>query len=545
MHDVEIDRALLIETFVAEAGELLAHLEETLVALEARPGDGELLHALFRDAHTLKGGASLVGFDAVKDLAHELEDVLERLRDGTLAVGGALVTTLLRAVDLLRSSVGRAAAGNVEADGESAAFRRRLAQVAAGAGAASSTPAEGTRSERTEPAERASAVTLRVDVAKLDRMLDLAGEIAVARGRLDELLERGVGSAEVLEAHRDADRLHLDLQELVMKARMVPIGPTFHPYARTVRDLALAHGKQVRLVFQGEDVEVDTAVAEHVRDPLGHMVRNALDHGIEAPAVRRAAGKDPTGEIVLRAFHEAGSIVIQIADDGAGLDRARIAERAVALGLAEEASRVTDEEAAALVFEPGFSTAARVTDVSGRGVGMDVVRRNVEALRGSVTIESERGRGTAITLRLPLTLAMIQGFRVRVADETYILPLDAVVECLELPAGEAAAGSQRGILPLRGKPLPYVRLRDHFSLPGDRPRRENVVVVRHEALVAGLVVDALVGECSTVLKPLASMFDGVVGVSGSSILGNGRVALVLDAAALLRDTVKRAARAAA
>jgi two-component system chemotaxis sensor kinase CheA len=384
-----------------------------------------------------------------------------------------------------------------------------------------------------------------VDVTKLDRMLDLSGEIAIARGRLGEMLERGADAAEVLEAHRETDRLYLDLQELVMKARMVPIGPSFHQHVRTVRDVASTQGKLARLVVEGEDVEVDTAVVEHVRDPLGHMVRNALDHGIEPPAARRAAGKDPTGKVVLRAFHDAGSMVIQVVDDGAGLDRERIAERAVALGLADDVSRVSDEEAARVVFEPGFSTAARVTEISGRGVGMDVVRRNVEALRGSVTVETTRGRGTAITLRLPLTLAIIQGFRIGVGDETYVLPLDAVVECLELPADEAAAGAPRGILPLRGRPLPYVRLRDHFSLGGERPRRENVVVVRHGAQAAGVVVDVLQGECSTVIKPLGKMFDGVAGVSGSSILGNGRVALILDVAGLLRDTLKRAARAAA
>jgi two-component system chemotaxis sensor kinase CheA len=294
-------------------------------------------------------------------------------------------------------------------------------------------------------------------------------------------------------------------------------------------------------VVEGEDVEVDTAVVEYVRDPLTHMVRNALDHGIEAPAARRAAGKDPVGKVVLRAFHEAGSMVIQVIDDGAGLDRGRIAEKAVATGLVADASRLSDEDLARLVFEPGFSTADRVTELSGRGVGMDVVRRNVEALRGSVAIESTPGHGTAVTIRVPLTLAIIQGFRVAIGDEVYILPLDAVVECLELPSGETEAGTTCGIVNLRDRPLPYLRLRDHFGLAGERPERENVVVVQHGSQSAGVVVDALHGESSTVIKPLGSMFKAIPGVAGSSILGNGRVALILDVAGLLRETLRRAA----
>ncbi|WP_242342583.1 chemotaxis protein CheA [Anaeromyxobacter terrae] len=554
MDELGIDRDLLVQTFLAEAEETFGRMEQALVALEARPGDEAILHALFRDAHTVKGGAALVGFDGVRELAHDLEDVLERLRGRSLGVTDALVTLLLRSVDVLRDSLGAAAAGAAEVPPAALAFRRRLAAAAQAAGSDPGAPRspDGTgrgAGDAYEPAgtSHASARTLRVDVTKLDRMLDLSGEIAVARGRLGELLEQraGAGAEQLLEAHREADRLYQDLQELIMKARMVPIGPTFHPHARTVRDAATALAKRARLVVEGEDVEVDTAVIEHIRDPLTHMVRNALDHGIEPPDVRRARGKAPIGTVVLRAFHEAGSMVIQVSDDGAGLDRARIAARAVAQGLAPDAARVSDEEAARLVFEPGFSTADAVTELSGRGVGMDVVRRNVEALRGSVAIRSAPGAGTEITIRVPLTLAIIQGFKVGVAEETFVLPLDSVVECLELPVEESATGAPCGILNVRGAPLPYLRLRDHFALGGARPARENVVVVRHGAHTAGVAVDALHGECSTVVKPLGRMFAGVVGVSGSSILGNGRVALTLDVGGLLRETLRRAARAEA
>jgi two-component system chemotaxis sensor kinase CheA len=553
MDELEIDREALLQTFLAEAEETFVHMEQALVALEARPGDDSLLHSVFRDAHTLKGAAGLVGFDAVRDLAHDLEDVLERLRKKTLPVSDTLVTLLLRSVDVLRGAVADGAAGKTASSDAVAAFRLRLAAAAAatpGAGEAGGAPPPppggGSAGDGgdgpVQPQPATSGRSLRVDVGKLDRMLDLSGEIAIARGRLGEMLERGVAThAELLEAHRETDRLYLDLQELIMKARMVPIGPSFHQHLRTVRDVATAHGKQARLVVEGEDVEVDTAVVEYVRDPLTHMVRNALDHGIEPPAARVAAGKDATGKLLLRAFHEAGSMVIQVVDDGAGLDRRRIGEKAVAMGLAADASRLSDEDLARVVFEPGFSTAERVTEISGRGVGMDVVRRNVEALRGSVAIESAAGRGTSVTIRVPLTLAIIQGFKVGVGEEAYILPLDAVVECLEMPAAETAAGTSCGIINLREKPLPYLRLRDHFGVAGERPARENVVVVQHGAQAAGVVVDALHGESSTVIKPLGAMFKGIPGVAGSSILGNGRVALILDVAGLLRETLRRAA----
>jgi two-component system, chemotaxis family, sensor kinase CheA len=555
MDDIEIDREALLQTFLAEAEETFVHMEQALVALEKRPGDDSLLHGVFRDAHTLKGAAGLVGFDAVRDLSHDLEDVLERLRKKTLAVSDALVTLLLRSVDVLRGAVADAAGGKLAPSEAVVAFRRRLADAAVSAGGSagaasgpppppphSSGPSGDGGDAPAHPQPAASGRSLRVDVGKLDRMLDLSGEIAIARGRLGEMLERGVAThGDLLEAHRETDRLYLDLQELIMKARMVPIGPSFHQHLRTLRDVATAHGKQARLVVEGEDVEVDTAVVEYVRDPLTHMVRNALDHGIEPPASRIAAGKDPTGKLVLRAFHEAGSMVIQVVDDGAGLDRKRIAEKAVASGLAADGARLSDEDLERIVFEPGFSTAERVTEISGRGVGMDVVRRNVEALRGSVAIESEPGRGTSVTIRVPLTLAIIQGFKVGVGDEVYILPLDAVVECLELPPAETAAGTSHGIINLREKPLPYLRLRDHFGLEGARPPRENVVVVQHGAQAAGVVVDALHGESSTVIKPLGAMFKGIPGVAGSSILGNGRVALILDVAGLLRETLRRAA----
>jgi two-component system, chemotaxis family, sensor kinase CheA len=320
---------------------------------------------------------------------------------------------------------------------------------------------------------------------------------------------------------------------------MVPIGPTFRQHTRTVRDLATSSGKQARLEIEGEDVEVDTTVVNLIRDPLTHMLRNAVDHGLETPEKRQAAGKEPCGLIRLKAFHDTGNIVIQISDDGAGLNRARILEKARSRGLATKAE-LSDSELFRLIFEPGFTTAEKVTDVSGRGVGMDVVRRNIEALRGTVSVESKEGAGTTLTIRLPLTLAIIEGFLVGVGLETYVLPLDVVVECVDLPESERSITASEGMINLRGKSLPYVRLRHMFGGEIENSVREQIVVVQHHDLRAGFVVDALYGENQIVIKPLGKLFQGLPGVSGSTILGNGRVALILDVPAIVTGLSKAA-----
>ncbi|HXH62578.1 MAG TPA: chemotaxis protein CheA, partial [Gemmatimonadales bacterium] len=376
---------------------------------------------------------------------------------------------------------------------------------------------------------------------KLDRMLNLTGEIAIARGRVAQQLSAlpsEIGQ-EILEAHREADRLQLELQEQVMKARMVPVGPVFRQYARTVRDLARAHGKSVSLVIEGDDVELDTRVVERLRDPLTHMIRNTIDHGIESPELRAALGKAVEGRLTLRAAHDGGLIVIEVRDDGAGFNRERIAERARALGLATDPERLSDAELLPFVFAPGFSTAEVVTDLSGRGVGMDVVRRNIESLRGTIAITNAPGEGAVISIRLPLTLAIIDGFGVGVGDETYVVPLDAVLECLSLPRDTHRDGDGHGVLNLRGDPLPFLRLRDRFTVAGDAPAREHVLVVQHAGGRAGIAVDTLFGERQAVIKSLGTVLDGLSGVSGSTILGDGKVALILDVPALLREATGR------
>ncbi|HET7789938.1 MAG TPA: chemotaxis protein CheA [Gemmatimonadales bacterium] len=534
MHLSDQDRELLLRTFVTEATEALKEMELALIALEASPDDAELLNDVFRRAHSLKGDAAMVGFPAIGQFAHSVEDILSRLRDRELAVTPELVTALLRAVDVLRRMTGAVSDGEGALPEDGGAVLATLTELAA----VTPAPALATIATAAEHVDAGEARTLRVDVAKLDRMLNLTGEIAIARGRVAQMLAGlpGLEAREVLEAHREAERLQMDLQEQVMKARMVPLGGVFRQYGRIVRDVARAHGKSVALVIEGGDVEVDTRVAERLRDPLTHMIRNTLDHGIESPDLRAALGKPAEGRLTLSAAHDGGQIVIEVRDDGAGFNRSRIAERARAMGLAAQPETLPDAELLAFVFEPGFSTALEVTDLSGRGVGMDVVRRNIESLRGSIAITSVEGEGSTVTIRLPLTLAIIDGFSVGVADETYILPLDQVLECLALPRDARSDAGGRGVINLRGEPLPYLRLRDRFGVPGAAPAREHVVVVRLAGHSAGIAVDSLYGESQAVIKSLGSALDGVPGVSGSTILGDGRVSLILDVPALLRQT---------
>ncbi|MFQ5882236.1 MAG: chemotaxis protein CheA [Candidatus Methylomirabilales bacterium] len=544
---MDADYEAVLRTYQVESEEQLGQMEEALIALETRPEDEETLEAIFRVAHTLKGNASSFGFPRVAELAHAIEDVLEHLRNRTLPVTGGLMSLLLRAVDALRQMVPDAVAGVEQTQPVYATLLRQLAEK--GATAAEAEEKEeianlAAMERRKRPFGRRRediqawmdcTRTLRVNIEKLDRMLNLSGEIAIARGRLTEMLAREVGRTEIQDACRVLNALSMELQEQIMKVRMVPVGPAFRQHIRTVRDVAQAHGKVARLVIEGGDVEVDTTVVEHLKDPLAHMIRNAVDHGIEPPGLRKAEGKDPCGCLTLRAYHEAGGIVIQVADDGAGLNRERIVERARSLELVAEPEKLTKAEVYRLVFEPGFSTADTVTDLSGRGVGMDVVRRSIEALRGSVAIDSREGEGTTITIRLPLTLAIIEGFCVGVGRETYVIPLDAVIECLDLPEGERRRVNGCGVINLRGQALPYLRLRDVFGLDGAAPLRENIVVVHHGGGMAGLAVDALHGESQAVIKPLGKLFHGLPGVLGSTILGNGRVALILDVPGLLRE----------
>jgi two-component system chemotaxis sensor kinase CheA len=529
----EIDREAIVQTFLLETEEHLGQMEEALVALESHRDDEDAVQTIFRIVHTLKGNSVSLDLTQVARFAHVLEDLLDRLRTHALAVTPALVTLLLRSVDAIRSVLPEELSGVTSLRAEHEALLAELSSWLSGEGMDAAAPiAPG---PLTQSAGQGLG-TLRVAISRLDRMLDLSGEIAIARGRLGQMLA-SAGLAPSLEAHKDMDRLFLDLQEQLLAARMVPVGPTFRQQARTVRDVALKHGKRVALVLEGEDVEVDTTVIEQVRAPLMHLVRNAIDHGIEPAEVRVARGKSPEGRLRLRAFHETGHIVIELSDDGGGLDRAKILERGRERGLIRTDAPLSDDEIDRLIFEPGFTTADGVTDLSGRGIGMDVVRKNIEALRGTIVVTSHPGVGTTVTMRLPLTLAIIQGFLVGVGGETYVIPLDAVLECVDLPAPAADPGAETGVITLRGQPVPYLRLRAALGVGGRPTQREAIVVIRHKDGRAGLAVDTLRGEAQAVIKPLGEPFGTIPGVAGSTILGDGRVSLILDAVGLVESAI--------
>ncbi len=525
------DHAQIVEAFVTETDEILTHLEELLLQLEESPDDDELLNAIFRGAHTIKGNASCLQYEELTAFAHVFEESLERLRNGEEQATKARVSRLLDALDALRDIAARSIVGYGTLTPEQETLMQQLLHETTEAAGSQHVDALTTNVDGLKARNFSSDRTLRIAIEKLDKMLDLTGEIAVARGHVRQLAAQ---DERVLDAVRELDRLSFDLQELVMNARLVPLGPALRPFQRVVRDVAASRQKSVTLVIEAGEVEVDTTVIEQLKDPITHMLRNAIDHGIEDTDARIAAGKSPVGTVRISAAYESGGIAIRLSDDGQGLDENAIAARARSLSI--DPDRLSRQELLRLVFEPGFTTAAEVTDISGRGVGMDVVRRNVEALRGTISIVSLPGAGTKITIRLPLTVTVLEGFAMTVGDETYVIPIDAVVECAALPPD--AADDAVGVLNVRGEALPFLRLRNLFGLDSlavpFATRRENVVIIQHEQGRAGIVVDTLLGSSETVMKPLGGMLRQLPGVAGSSILGNGRVALVLDASEVVR-----------
>jgi two-component system, chemotaxis family, sensor kinase CheA len=382
------------------------------------------------------------------------------------------------------------------------------------------------------------ASLIRVDADKLDQLINLVGELIIA-GAGASLIAQRAGVSDLHEAMATLSRLVEEVRDSALTLRMVQIGATFNRFQRVVRDVSKELGKDIDLVISGAETELDKTVVEKIGDPLTHLVRNSMDHGIESAAVRLARGKPAKGTLKLNAYHDAGSIVIEVSDDGGGLNKERILKKAIERGLVSEGATLSDKEIHNLIFEAGFSTADVVSNLSGRGVGMDVVRRNIQALRGTVDLDSKEGVGSTVRIRLPLTLAIIDGFLVEVGGAVYVIPLDMVVECIELNATEQNDSDKR-YLNLRGEVLPYRRLREHFEVQGQPARRENVVVVRYGDEKAGLVVDKLLGEFQTVIKPLGKVFSQIRGIGGFTILGSGDVALILDVPGLMKQVVSNA-----
>ena len=374
--------------------------------------------------------------------------------------------------------------------------------------------------------------SVRVDADKLDSLINLVGELVIANSSSFLLAERSE-NPELMEANSITARLVEEIRDSALRLRMVQIGATFTKFQRLVRDVSSDLGKTIELTIVGADTELDKTVVEKIGDPLMHLVRNSMDHGIESPEERQKKSKSPNGNLKLSAYHDSGSIVIEVTDDGKGLDKDKLISKALEKGLIKENQTLSDSEAYRLIFEAGLSTAKEVTNISGRGVGMDVVKRNIEALRGTIDVESEIDVGTTISIRLPLTLAIIDGFLVGVEKASYVIPLDMVIECVELSEEDRVASMDRNYISLRGEVLPYIRLREMFAHEAGAVNRENIVVVQYAGKKAGIVVDELLGELQTVIKPLGKIFSQLSGISGSTILGSGDVAVILDVAALI------------
>ncbi|MGG5223750.1 chemotaxis protein CheA [Pseudomonas syringae pv. coryli] len=692
---INLDQAQ--QTFIVEARELLQAMEESLLQLESEPGDQDAIGAVFRAAHTIKGSAGLFGLTPIVSFTHIVEDVLDRLREGSVSVSAELIAVLLKSGDHMLELIDVVASRGEQlqppALEREAALRQALQvfQAPASAGAADSTsasvvsddeqsaevlwhislrfgvdvfrngmdplsflrylntlgqmvqvttvtdsipaveawdpeschlgfeidfrsaaghaainevfdfvredcaveitpvnetpdhleptgtelvsqpehsplvasgellgdqravprtPATATATATATAVERPSSASeqknkdgryVRVNADKLDELINLVGELVIASAGAS-LLAKSCDNDPLQEASSTVSGLVEQILDGALHLRMIPIGDTFNRFRRVVRDVSQELGKDIDLIINGAETELDKTVVEKIGDPLMHLLRNSMDHGIESAEARRAAGKPAKGHLSLNAYHDSGSIVIEIADDGAGLNRERILDKAQQRGLVAAGASLTDQEIYNLIFEPGFSTAEAVTNLSGRGVGMDVVKRNITLLRGTVDLDSQPGQGTIVRIRLPLTLAIINGFLVGIDQSTYVIPLDMVQECIELDEHNRQLTRDSGYLDLRGEVLPLVYLRDHFNHEGPAARRQNVVVVRYAEHKAGLVVDDLLGEFQTVIKPLGKLFGALRGISGSTILGSGAVALILDIPALLNQIVQMEAR---
>jgi len=383
------------------------------------------------------------------------------------------------------------------------------------------------RQVRTERQVKASAANVKVPAERLDTLMDLVGELVIAQSRLNQ--SAGIlMDTQLINVAEEIERLTTELRDNTLGLRMLPIGTTFARFRRLVRDLAGELGKDIELVTEGAETELDKTVIDSLADPLVHLIRNSIDHGIEMPEVREAAGKSRKGTVHLSAIHSESNVLIQIKDDGAGLNAEAIRTKAIERGVLTDASNPSPEELYNLVFDAGFSTAKTVSNVSGRGVGMDVVKRSIESLRGKVWIDSEPGRGSTVTVELPLTLAIIEGLSVRVAEERFVLPLSLVEECIELTSNEVEQSNGNRLIEVRGELVPYLRLREWFGQKGRQPPIEQIVVTRMGDTRFGFTVDEVIGQHQTVIKGLGKYYEGVKGLSGATILGDGTVALILD-----------------
>ncbi|HSP32994.1 MAG TPA: chemotaxis protein CheA [Thermoanaerobaculia bacterium] len=519
------ERTLLMTTFVDEAQELLTSYEEALVELERNPRSEALINTIFRVAHTMKGNASTLGLDSVIALAHATEDLLDGVRERRIEVTPEVITLLLACSDHFKAHV-QAATGSGAIPESTPDLVIALRDATATGTTASAGPAAIDE-------VKSGGASVRTSIAKLDGMLALAGEISIARSRMRTLIA-ALGSTDLRDAQEQLDRLCADLESDLMRIRMIPIGPVLNQQSRVVRDLARSSGKLVELLCIGGDVEADTAVIEHLRSPITHMVRNALDHGIESPEERRRRGKPEAGTVTIRAAHDAGMLIVEVSDDGAGIDAERVLRKAQRLGLTH-GDGLTEAEIHRLIFQPGFTTAETVTELSGRGVGMDVVHQSIVALRGSISIRSTPGEGTAFTIRAPLSVAIIDALAVRAGGDTFVIPLEFDVECMDVDE-QNLRGARTGVVDIRGHAMPFMRLATCMGTGDLKNVRKAALIVTDRKTEAALVLDRLIGRVEAVVKPLGKL-PNVPGVGGATILGGGDVALIVDIPRLIQKEI--------
>jgi len=398
---------------------------------------------------------------------------------------------------------------------------------------------EVVRTSRSKSEVKEPVSSIRVEASKLDKMGDLVGELVIVQARLTQLVSQRHDSA-LASLAEELERLSDELRDNTLGIRMLPIGSTFNKFLRLVRDLSKELGKEIELSTEGGETELDKNVIEKLNDPLVHLLRNSIDHGIEDPQERQAQGKQRKGRILLSAEHASGEVLIRIQDDGAGIDPARVRAKALEKGLISADASLSEEEILQLVFLPGFSTAEQVSNVSGRGVGMDVVKRGIDSLRGVIKLESTLGQGTTVVIKLPLTLAIIDGLQVEVAEDTYVIPLAAVEECVELDRARSKIGEEQEMINLRGDAVPFIRLRNWFSRNGKLPPIEQIVIVHVQGQRIGLVVDKVIGQHQTVIKSLGRIYRELEGISGATINGDGSMALILDVQAMVGSAVRKA-----
>jgi two-component system chemotaxis sensor kinase CheA len=597
----------IVKEFLVESYENLDRLDRDLVLLEKSPEDREILASVFRTIHTIKGTSGFLAFDKLGAVTHVGESLLGRLRDGQLILDGEITTALLAMVDAVRQMLASIGSSGIEGERDDSTLISRLTRlqqaeneekhspapelpaiaIAVDAVAqlpapepqdvtpakTSPAPAAAEAGEKHDPgqpgqpaarAHGAGETTIRLDVSLLDQLMNLVGELVLARNQILQCANTTEESS-LLAASQRLNLITTELQGGVMKTRMQPIGNIWSKLPRTVRDLALDCGKQVRVEMEGQETELDKTLIEAIKDPLTHIVRNSVDHGIETPEVRMAAGKDPEGRLFLRAFHEGGQVNIEISDDGAGLNQERIRAKAVEKGLvtAEQATRMSDREIVNLILLPGFSTAEKLTKVSGRGVGMDVVKTHIERIGGTVDVQSKPGQGVIVRMKIPLTLAIIPALIVSSGGEPYAIPQVSLLELVGLDGGESNKGIETihgaPVYRLRGRLLPLVYLKtalhpdetvaleeasgasaspaaEDAGRAASGAKRTNIVVLSADGRQFGLVVDVINDTEEIVVKPLSKHLKDIPVYAGATIMGDGKVALILDVLGLAKGS---------